>query len=181
MLELIRIMKDGREYAFCGTSISICPDSQELISIKNAACYVDGTQMVELGENFLGHRYSAEEAAISVIRAYINGNKTFRTKYVIPYISNYADDFFEESGMREQYISDRGTLLLRQIPLRYFGERALLPLQMVDKDGMQYYSNDDEFILVRPDGSLASDYEFLYENSMIESLENKDYKYKSEE
>ena len=179
---LIKVIKDNHEYAVFGSDISICPDIEKPIRITDVEVYKDGKPIENLGESFNGHHFDAKEAAQSVIRAFINGDKSLEYKQIITYISNYSDEFFEKNNkLREEYKSQDGKTHSRWIPMKYFGNSGILPLQLVDADGHAYYSNSDEFIVTRADGSLATDYEFLYENSLLEALEKGDCKYKSEE
>ncbi len=177
---LIKCVKEDVEYSVYGKSISICPDQPELITIEEPEIYKGNELITDFGENFQGHHFDAEEAALSIVKAYINNDKSHEYSHVIPYIQNFVDGFVESGNLQTKYTSEDGSEHSRWIPLKYFGEN-ILPLQLVDADGCVYYSDGDEFIITRADGSLATDYEFLYENSLIEALERGGCKYKSEE
>ena len=179
---LIKIIKGNHEYAFYGSDISICPGTDEPIRVTDAEVYKDGKPEEDLGESFDGHHFDAEEATQSVIRAYINNDRSMRSRQVLAYISNFLEEFFEKNiHLREEYKSLDGKTHSRWIPMKYFGSSGILPLQIVDADGCAYYSDGDEFVVTRKDGSLATDYEFLYENSMTEALEEGNCKYMSDE
>ncbi len=180
---LIKLIKENVKYSVHGKSISICicPDQPGPITIEEPEVYKENELITDFGTNFQGrHRFTAEEAALSIVKAYINNDKSYEYSHVIPYLQNFVDGFVENSNLQTKYTSEDGSEHSRWIPLKYFGEN-ILPLQLVDADGCAYYSDGVEFIIVRADGSLATDYEFLYENSMIEALEKGGCKYESEE
>ncbi|MBP3783828.1 MAG: hypothetical protein J6I68_11335, partial [Butyrivibrio sp.] len=151
----------------------------EPITIEEPEIYKGNELITDFGENFQGHHFDAEEAALSIIKAYINNDKSLEYSHVIPYIQNFVDEFVENGNLQTTYTSEDGSEHSRWIPLKYFGE-SILPLQLVDTDGCAYYSDGNEFIIARADGSLATDYEFFYENAMLEALEQGNYKYKAE-
>lgn len=178
---LIKFMKDNTEYSVHGESISICPGQSNPIRIEKPLIYKGEELITGFGENFQGHHFNAEEAAQSVIKAFINHDRTLKFRQVLRYIAVFSGQFFEKDlNLKGRYATKDGKEHSRWIPLKYFGEN-ILPLQLVDADGCAYYSDGDEFIITRVDGSLATDYEFLYENSLFEALEKGDCKYKSEE
>ena len=89
---------------------------------------------------------------------------------------DFADftELSEESGHGFSYF-------IRIIPKKYLGKYGILDLQMVNKDKMSYYSDGNECVMIRKDGSVATDYEFLYENSFAEDIENGNHIYLSPE
>ena len=178
---LMKILKDNHKYAFYGSAISICPGADELISIENAEAYEDGSLMTDFYKCFIGHVLDANETAAQAIRAFINTDASVVYEDVIPYITNFALSFHENTNIMVCFDASDGRKAKRLIQKKYLGERGVLELQLVDADGRAYYSNSDEFIVIRADGSLATDYEFLYDNSLLEALEKGDCKYKSEE
>ena len=178
---LLKFLKEDTEYSVYGKSISICPEQPDPIRIKDPEIYKGKELLTNFGENFHGHHFDAKEAAQSVIRAFISHDKTLKFRQVLKYITVFSNQFFEKDiSLRGRYTTEDGKEHSRWIPFKYFGEN-ILPLQLVDSDDCAYYSDGDEFIVIRADGSLASDYEFLYENSMLEALEKGGCKYKSEE
>ncbi|MBQ6416312.1 MAG: hypothetical protein IJJ65_08705 [Butyrivibrio sp.] len=178
---LLKVIKDTHEYALYGSDISICPDADEKLTILGLRVYKDGILEMDFGENFVGHHFDADEAAQAVIKAYINNDKSHEYSHVIPYIQNFVDEFIGSGGLQAKYTSEDGSEHSRWIPTKYFGEHDFLPLQLVDADGCSYYSDGEEFVVTRADGSLATDYEFLYENSLLEALEKGNCKYMSED
>lgn len=177
---LIKLNKEDVEYSVYGKSISICPDQSEPITIEEPEVYKDNELIADFGTDFSGqHHFDAEEAALSIIKAYINNDKTYEYSNVLLYIQNFVDDFVENSNIQAKYTSENGSEHFRWIPAKYFGEYDFLPLELVDAAGCAYYTDGAEFIITRADGSLATDYEFFYENALLDALEQGDYKYKA--
>ena len=181
-MRCLRLIKEGHEYEAHGSELCICPDSNEIIRIADPVIMRDRIIMTdkELGTDFHGHRFNSEEAASSMIRAYINDDNSFEYSSVIPYVSEFKESFIKLSRIMNLYTSKNGMECSRIVPLKYLCEDCVLELQMIDGEGFSYYSNDDRYILIRPDGSLATDYEFFYVDSMLEALDKGNLKYRSE-
>jgi hypothetical protein len=68
----------------------------------------------------------------------------------------------------------------RRIFKQYITEFYILDLQMVDKNNFSYYSDGDNCRLIRDDGSVATEFEALYENAFEEAIENGGWAYLEE-
>ena len=118
---------------------------------------------IEYGENFQGYSFSADDAAESLLRAFIN---------------NDTSVVFDESSIPDNVREFKKNLMAStitagdlQVPSHYLSYRGVLDLEAVDAMGCKYYSDGDEFVLTRPDGSIATDMEVFYANALTECVE----------
>lgn len=178
-MKYMTIEKEGHEYSVYGCNLSICPDTDETIQITDPKVILDGQiEMTDTdcGQNFIGHAFNIQEVASSIIRAFINNDMSFKYKDVIPYITNFRDTFSKNIEVKGTF-SDDEKGQVRIVPNKYLCQDGAIELQVIDKDGFSYYSDDDRFALIRPDGSLATDMESFYWDSMVEALLQGNLKY----
>ncbi len=176
-MKIITAKYAGLEYEVYGDSIKINleDNGDERIEIDNSRIVFEGRETTDFGENFQGHKFSPEEVAQSIIRAFINGSMEYaiRLADTNKNILHARLDIFEPSGFTVKLPLGQE----RTISKKYLGQYGVLPLQMVNGDYASYYSDGSEFVIVRKDGSLATDYEEFYGNAFIEDIENKNYLY----
>ncbi len=171
----------GNVYEVYGDDIKISfkDDGDDTVVIDNAKVIYNGKECDGFGENFQGHMFNSNEVACDLVRWCINADQSidFDPNFMDKDIFNACLKFDEsESRYIIRYKVD-GKKRTRAIPMVYLGLYGVLKLQMINKDYASYYSDGSEFVIIAKDGSLATDYEFLYGNSFIEDIENKNYLY----
>ena len=153
--------------------INLSGDGDNTVQIKGLRVFEDDSEPVSFGKTFRTENVGREEVADEVIRAYLNDNSDLKTSYVCKELREIYNKFFKDSFVNVYY----NECYMRKVNKQFLGEYGILELQMVDKDQICYYTDGSEYVMVRADGSLASDYEFFYENSFAESMEQGDFKY----
>ena len=178
-MELLNTKIMGHEYRIYGDDITINleDDGDDTVKIKNLHITLDGKECDDFGENFVGYRFSSDEAAQSIIRAFINGDMEYAHDFsgIKPHkeLMKGWHDVFEPTDFHLSFDDGR----VRTISKKYLGSYGVLKLQMVNKEYISYYSNGDECVVIRKDGSIATDMECFYENSFMEDVENGNYLY----
>lgn len=169
----------GADYKIVGTSIKINlkNNGENTVNVDDLEVYVNDERTYDFGENFVGTKFDEEDVADCLIRSYIN-HTTFDG-----YVLRACDEIF--SAMKKVYKNahhtlEGGTIVRTWFPLKYLGKDSLLVLQMIDSEGASYYSDGDNFILLRKDGSIATDMEIFYENAFYEAVEQGNLKYVNE-
>ncbi len=142
---LLTVWDKGSKLDLYADSVSIDTKSVVPITLLRPEVFKNGVLIQDFGRNFIGRCYDAHKAGLSIIRAYLNNDTTFSYE-------NVADE------LKKARVTDHSV---------YFAE-SILPLQAVTKEGFRFYSDGDEFILVRKDGSLATDIKEFYENALFE-------------
>ena len=185
MKELITLEhENGNVYRVCGDNVRInmSGDGEDTVQIDNPVVTINDVPSTRFGFNFLGHHFTVEEAAQWLIRAFINDNREFKA----PSPSKIDGDIirawfniFEPVGIDTKL--DNRYRPIRTISKKYLDSYSVLDLQMVSEKNFSYYSDGDSCVLIRNDGSLATESEFRYENEFIKDVENKSYLYLAEE
>ena len=168
----------GHLYAVYADSVKIMTESDyswdDSVILENPVVTVDGKKEDEFSQNFQGHTFDACEVAQQLIRSFINGDTT------IEFMGRPAEEVMDAKKALHDPSGHTITLdngKTRCISKNYLGQYAVLELQMINTEGCTYYTDGNECILLREDGSIATDYEFLYENSFAEDIENKNQIY----
>ena len=165
----------GNVFTVFGNAVKFTADgSDESVIVDDARIVMDNGKEPDFGENFHGHRWSADEVAAQLVRGYINGDKTWIYSEVEPGVASFRNNF--NHGHADIELKDGSV-----VPARYLDSYDVLELEMVDNDHCSYYSNGDVFILLRSDRSIATDMEVFYGNSMLENIENGTYLYRKGE
>ncbi len=139
---------------------------------EDAEVFINGKKCEDFGVSFHMHGFSADEAAQSVILAYINDNLEFSFSDVDSRIETYKKKHFEDSG----YSSVDG----RKISRHYISQNEVLDLILINKDGFSYYEcldGSEDVALVRPNGTLATYMPEFYGNALVDDVAAKDYQY----
>lgn len=167
-MKIIELYTGYHHYVVKGNNFSISLQSPDIITLNDIEVYDNGQLLDDFGENFSGHRFTAEDAAKSLILAYVNNDKSVCIQQVCVKLVNFkhklAKDCKNPCGERD-------------VPSKYLTTNGVLELQLIAKDGCAFYTDGDEFIMTRPDGSLATDMEIFYDSAFYEAYESGEYMY----
>lgn len=149
-MEIMTCLAKGNEYRIEADAyrVNLEDNGEDTVVFDNLRLYENGAEGFGLGENFWGHHFDKEEAAASLIRAYINDNSSVRAIKVDKNLAKMMEKFFTFSGAHNSYQLDNGGMMInRPISKRYLDEKCILPLQLIDSEGNSYYSNGDAYAL----------------------------------
>ncbi len=169
-MKLIRAIHNGKTYDISASSIVIDPNASETISLTDIEFLTDGAVTTDFGKKITG-TWSKEEAATSLILAYVNSDPAVTFEEVAVCIKEFKDMFSELLVIKDDI----------KIPCKYLGNFGVLNLEMVDNDKFRYYTNGDEFVLLNGNGSFETDNITWYYNELLENLEKGTYLWKSED
>ena len=147
-MEIMTCLAKGNEYRIEADAyrVNLEDNGEDTVVFDNLRLYENGAEGFGLGENFWGHHFDKEEAAASLIRAYINDNSSVRAIKVDKNLAKMMEKFFTFSGAHNSYQLDNGGMMInRPISKRYLDEKCILPLQLIDSEGNSYYSNGDAY------------------------------------
>lgn len=147
MEKLITVIKDGNHFQVFGEL-----DTME-IEINNASILYNGEEKEIFGETFIGNKIHAIDIANILLRAYLNGDKSIEFTYV----HNEIEQIKQECQV---YISAK--------PQRYFCADGDIAQLIAYTEDNSYYMSDNNFIVTYSDNSLATNYEHLFMNAIIE-------------
>ncbi len=155
--------------------LSADPQGDDSVKLDSAVVIKDGKTLTYFNENFQGHKFTAEEAAESVIRAYINNDISVDVKTVNASLAAFRDNFICGNG-----IELKEGNIQRKIPRKYLTKYYVLDLELIDAKGRAYYSDGDNYVMTYADGSIATDIEALYSNAFFEAMEEGNNLYATE-
>ena len=164
------------KYTVYGTNLILNsnPNGDDSVKLDNIEIYKNGELITDFGVSFVGlHEYTKEEAATSLILAYINKDNSFDS-WACEILGEFAFEFARHSMLITP--SD-----IRWVPKKYLTIEHVLNLQLVTKDGFAFYDNGDEYVMTRPDGSVATDMEVFYGNAFAEAIEDNNYLFVTDE
>ena len=164
---IIKATIGDKEYQVFADNVTI---SENGVQTDNAEILVDGKSEDDFGENFVGEAFSASDVAEELVRSYINSNREVNVIYACEDILEFAKDFCEPS----EFQSPEGRLISK----KYLDSIGVLELVMLDKGYNSYYTDGESYILLREDGSVATDMEVFFMNAYLESEENGTYIWK---
>lgn len=169
-MKLLRAVHNGKTYAVSASSIVIDANASETISLTDIEFITDGTVTTDFGKRIAG-TWSIDDAATSLILAYINEDATVTFEEVAECIKEFKEMFFEPLTIKDDI----------KVPCKYLGSFGVLNLEMVDNDKFRYYTDGDEFVLLNENGSFKTDNITWYYNELLENLEKGTYLWKSED
>ena len=104
-----------------------------------------------------------------MIRNYINGGVNDVTAICVynKHIDEIKLKYKQNQIIADDFVRNR----------YYLGECYSIPLQMISKDGVAYYSDGDTYVALRLDMSVATDIDEFYLNALTEDFENNNYCY----
>lgn len=167
-LDLLTVKLNNRTYHVYADKITFLSDGNEL-ELEGTAVFVNGKAKTDFGESFQGYRFDAEDVAESLIRSYVNDNRTIVFENVHEILRNFREVFFQDTGMEFNE---------RKIPGKFLAEQEL-ELNVVNTEGYQYYSNGDDFALVDPNGRLITDVEVFFMGSLMDDYDKGRFLYAS--
>ena len=175
---ILKANKDGKEYVVEGRNLKIkLPEGcwDEAVSLDDIKVYENGELITDFGENFVGQRFGELDAAASLILGYVNNDTTIEDMQIAASLAGFRDRFVCDNRLE----LDEGATE-RVIPKKYITPEKLLNIELVTKSGEAFYSDGDTCVMVRADGSLATDMEVFYTNAFYEAIEKEDYQYLAE-
>lgn len=156
-------------------------DGNDTVVIKNLKLYRDEKILENDGFSFSGHKFSKEEIASEIIRGYLNENGEIYQTIACDILKTAKEKLSGKSFFFSSYKvatgMDSTCTLARKIFKKYIAERGILQLQMVDSNFCSYYSDGDSCVLIRNDGSVATDIDAFYENAFAEAIEEGNWNY----
>lgn len=188
-----KISKKGLvKITFENLELKIEPKNNVLyIDEENVSVYIDNVKQETFGENFIGHKYSAEEVLQGLVIDYINNNTSIEWIEVPDSIREFKESFFEPTGIviagrdvPKKIVQHGGNILTLNYASDGFSEtyKAENPGYPKDYNGSAAYTTDgDYFALLDAEGNVVTDIEAFYESGISEMWEKDNIVFGKEE
>lgn len=132
---------------------------------------LDNEKPASYGENFVGHKYCAEEIFAGIVESYL-GNDQSVTWVEVPDKLNDLKNSFTHTAL---------TVNGRDIPSKLIHSGNIMGLIGVTKDGTSFYTNiDGQFAMVAPEGRIVTDIEAFFDSGIYSSIEDEVFVYSTE-
>jgi len=193
---ICKISKKGLvKITFENLELKIEPKNNVLyIDEENVSVYIDNVKQETFGENFIGHKYCAEEVLEGIVVDYLNNNTSIEMIEVPDRIRKFKESFFEPTGI---VIAGRdvpkkivqhgfgGNVLTLNYASDGFSEayKAENPGYPKDYNGITAYADadGDYFTLLDAEGNVVTDIEAFYESGISEMWEKDNIVFGKEE
>ena len=161
MITIMVAMTEKKEYVVEGEFAEEVSCDNLLSVFKDLRISRNGKEISEFGERWNGHIIDGQEFAAGLVCAFFNGDNSVWFEYIDENIVKFKE--------KEQLYKQVQNTLIPFYVLNLNGTK--LELQAVSKDYMRFYIKDDECALTRADGSLATDMEVFFYNTLEEEVQ----------